>query len=264
MKTNLFKISVIYAIVIHVLVFLGIYFAWFGSMEGAGAEFCEAAREGYIKQPANTYSNLMFAFMGLWAAHLFDKGVFKAKNTLTTYKSISLFFILMMISLSAGSFAMHATESAIGGYFDMLSMYLVASFILTYALGRLFSLRAIYYALIYAVLLIICHFFNASTHQFPIVGFGGNFIFMVLINLGIVFEKINDFKHKTKKKSKYGYASVITLAVSFGIWHIGFDHHPWCRPFSFLQAHALWHILDAVALYLLYRYYVSEEAEIRE
>lgn len=258
MKNNILKISLVYALVIHILMGLGIYYGWFGVMEGAGAEFCEAARDGLIVQPANSVSNLMFAFMGLWAAYLYDKGTFKSNNTLTNYSAIALYFILMMISLSAGSFAMHATESSIGGYFDMLSMYLIASFLVSYALGRLFELKPIFYALIYIFCVAICHYFGASTYDFPIVGFGGNFIFMILIILGIIFEKINDIKHKTQKESKYGYAAVITLAISFGIWHIGFDHHPWCKPFSFLQAHALWHILDAIAIYLLFRYYVSE------
>lgn len=258
MKTNLFKISVIYAIVIHGLVFLGIYFAWFGSMEGAGAAFCEAARGGIIKQPANTFSNFGFGFLGLLAAFQLSKGLFQGKNAITSNKSIALFFIFLMISLGPGSIAMHATESALGGYFDMLSMYLVGSFMLTYALGRLLSLKPIFYLIIFSVSLAICHYFASLDYVFPLVGFGGNFIFMLLINLGIILEFINNFINKTDKKIKFAYLSVLTLAISFGIWHIGFDHHPWCRPFSFLQAHALWHILDAVALYLLYRYYVSE------
>lgn len=48
------------------------------------------------------------------------------------------------------------------------------------------------------------------------------------------------------------------MVLSSAIWLTGVDSHPWCHPYSYLQAHALWHILDATALYFLFRFYVSE------
>lgn len=261
MKKNIFKISLIYAIFLHILVFVCIYFGWFGPMAGSGAEFCEAARDGMIKQPSNTFSNLGFGLFGLIAAFQIDKGLFKGKNAITSNSSIALFFIFLMISLGPGSIAMHATESAMGGYFDMLSMYLVASFTISYAIGRLFSLKPIHYLITFIVSIIICHYVAGIDYDFPLVGFGGNFIFMMLLTLSVILENINNFVNKTKKEIKYGIASVLTILVAFAIWNVGFDHHPWCRPFSFLQAHAIWHILDALAIYLLFRFYVSEHDE---
>lgn len=258
MKNNLFKISLIYAIVIHVLVFIAIYFEWFGPMAGSGADFCEAARDGFIKQPSNTFSNLGFAVFGLLAAFQLDRKMFKEANAITTNNSIALFFIFLMMSLSPGSIAMHATESSLGGYFDMLSMYLVASFTTSYAIGRLLRFKPFQYFITFIIAMVICHFFNFSKLHYPLVGFGGNFIFMLLLTLSVILENFNNFINKTKKDLKYGIASVVTLLVAFAIWHIGFDHHPWCRPFSFFQAHAVWHILDALAIYLLFRFYVSE------
>ena len=103
MKSDLFKINLVYAILLHILVFIAVYFGWLGPMAGAGAEFCEAARDGIIKQPSNTFSNLSFAIFGLIAAFQISNNKFKTKNAITTNNSISLFFLLMMISMSAGS-----------------------------------------------------------------------------------------------------------------------------------------------------------------
>ena len=41
-------------------------FGWPGTFSAAGAGFCETFREGAIKQPANTWSNLGFVAAGLW------------------------------------------------------------------------------------------------------------------------------------------------------------------------------------------------------
>ena len=42
----------------------------------------------------------------------------------------------LVVLLGPGSAAMHATQSALGGHLDMLSMYLVAAFAAAYATMR--------------------------------------------------------------------------------------------------------------------------------
>ena len=58
----------------------------------------------------------------------------------------------------------------------------------------------------------------------------------------------------------FGVASVLVLATAFAIWTTGQEGHPWCRPASLLQQHGLWHVLCAVAAYLLFRHYAAERA----
>ena len=41
---------------------------WMGEDVGRGASFCEAPRAGWIRQPANTWSNLAFVVAGLAVA----------------------------------------------------------------------------------------------------------------------------------------------------------------------------------------------------
>lgn len=259
MNLSIFLKTLILAILLHVLVFIAIYFGAFGPFAEVGGNFCEAAREGLIKQPANTFSNVAFALFGLLAAYQLSEKKFTGSNALTTSAFVAIFFTSLMVALSPGSMAMHATEAYMGGYFDMLSMYLIAAFICTYALERLFFMSKAKFIGVFILVLVICHIFHFLPYQFPLVGFGGNFIFGVFLIIGLAAELLNHYKNKTSVNIKWGYAGIFVFILSFMIWFTGRDAHPWCHPYSFIQAHALWHILDATALYLIFRFYVSEE-----
>ena len=47
------------------------------------------------------------------------------------------------------------------------------------------------------------------------------------------------------------------LLVAFGVWIPSQTGGLWCIPESWLQGHALWHVLCAVAAYLLGRHYTA-------
>ena len=53
-------------------------------------------------------------------------------------------------------------------------------------------------------------------------------------------------------------AAVATLVTAFGIWNLAQNGTTFCHPESLLQGHAAWHLLDAVAAYLLFRHYAAE------
>ncbi len=53
-----------------------------------------------------------------------------------------------------------------------------------------------------------------------------------------------------------------TLVVASTVWRFGRDGHPWCDPTSVFQWHGLWHVLCAVAAYLLFRHYAAERASV--
>ena len=104
---------------------------WLGTDVGRGDGFCEAARSGWLKQPANALSNLGFVVAGLaigWRAGLPEGRL--ARPGLATA------FAVVVVLLGPGSMAMHATQTAVGGHLDMTSMFLVASFAAAYALMR--------------------------------------------------------------------------------------------------------------------------------
>ena len=51
-----------------VLLAVAIGQGWLGPDVGRGANFCEAARDGLVRQPANTFSNAGFVVAGLLVA----------------------------------------------------------------------------------------------------------------------------------------------------------------------------------------------------
>lgn len=253
-------VPILVAVLSHLFVFLGIAFSWFGSSNGTGGEFCEEALTGLIKQPANTFSNLGFLIAGLTAAFQIYKGKFKNKSNPI---NDSLFFPIVlcsfMILLSPGSMAMHATETTLGGYFDMLSMYLIAAIIFSYAAYRLFRSGKIGFIFFFSFALVVCHLFHYSSWSPPLVGFAGSFAFGLFCALGVIFEILNKRINGASISLRWGLAASLTFVIAFAIWQVGYDDHPLCIPDSLLQAHAIWHLLDALAIYFFVRLYASED-----
>ena len=55
--------------------------------------------------------------------------------------------------------------------------------------------------------------------------------------------------------------SSLSIILAFVIWNVSLTGCPLCDPYSVIQGHAVWHLLCAVSLYCLFRYYVSENPE---
>ena len=54
------------------------------------------------------------------------------------------------------------------------------------------------------------------------------------------------------------WAGVATFLVAYAIWTTGTPDHPWCRPDSPLQAHAIWHLLTALATWWFFLFLRTE------
>ena len=259
-KQEIFNWTILVALVSNALVFIGIYLGWFGPETGVGGEFCEAARKGLIKQPANTFSNFGFVLAGILAAYQLSIGRFTHNtNELTSTRFFPIFLCSLMVLLGPGSMAMHATETECGGYFDMLSMYLIAAIMFSYAFKRFFHTSTLVYVMIFATVLSVCHIFHYSSWEPPVVGFAGSFIFGVFIVTAMLMEFAHQRKDHTQIEGRWAVASSVSFLVAFAIWQVGFDGHRWCRPDSLIQAHAIWHVLCGLAVYCLFRLYASED-----
>ena len=100
-----------------------------------GRELLRGGRDRVVRQPANTFSNVGFVAAGLLIA--WHAGVrANVGASLSTYRYLATAIACLVVLLGPGSAAMHATQSALGGHLDMLSMYLVASFAAAYAVMR--------------------------------------------------------------------------------------------------------------------------------
>ena len=233
---------------------IALSFGWLGPDVGRGASFCEAARDALVKQPANTFSNLGFVIAGLAAAwHVSRRG----SGTMSA--SLGTAYAVLVVLLGPGSAAMHASQSAIGGHLDVYSMYLLASFVMACA-ARLLALPAAGFAGLFAASLGVCTIAEFTSADVPVVMTAGNAVFALLLLTGLAMEVVLRTRGANQLDLRWGIASVATLLVAFTIWNTGKDGGPLCEPQSLLQPHAAWHLLDAVAAWLLFRYYVSERS----
>ena len=256
----LMAIPIATALLSFSLFFIALVNGWLGVPEGAGANFCEALRPGLIKQPANTWSNLGFLVAGLLIAReLYSGKHSRNANSLTRSLFYGIFFSCLVILLAPGSMAMHATTSQVGGFMDMLSMYLVAGFMCAYALERFFSLKPAWFLLIFAGV-VAGGIWSLEQDITIIFDHFGTAMFAFFITIAIIFEGLNIFVRKKEHTSYWAYLSLAGLFTALVIWNLSQSDDMLCDPSSLVQGHGAWHLLCAFALYCLFRYYVSEHA----
>jgi len=235
---------------------LAIWRGWLGADVGRGATFCEAARDGLVRQPANTFSNIGFVTAGLliaWHAG----GRADAGTSVFVRRRLATAMACVVVLLGPGSAAMHATQSAAGGHLDMLSMYLVASFAAAYAAMRWLRGGTGLFVAAFAGGVALCELVGAWGRDVPVVMTSGNAVFALLLVVATVLEILIMRRGETRVRRGYAYASLASILVAFAIWNA--TKVRLCDPHSLVQGHAIWHILCAVAAYFLYRYYASEE-----
>lgn len=251
-------IPILTAILSMSLFFISLANDWLGPEGFAGTNFCEASRPGLIKQPANTWSNLGFLIVGLVIAwELFRGRHDRQSNPLTRSLFYSIFFSSLVILLATGSMAMHASTSRVGGFLDMLSMYMVAGFMCAYAMKRYFSLSPVGFVLIFAAV-VAGGVWSLNRDITIIFDHFGSATFAFFITLALLFEALNVFVRKKIRVSFWSYFGLAALFLALVIWNLSQSDALLCDPSSLVQGHGAWHILCAVSLYALFRYYVSE------
>lgn len=243
------------AIVSIGLLALAVRFGWLGADVGRGGNFCEAARDGWIKQPANALSNLGFVVAGLaigWRARVPEH----LGDTLPRFPGLATGYACLVVLLGPASAAMHATQSSLGGLLDMTSMYLVASFAAAYAVTRWRRRDSVFFWQVFLLLVAACELIGLWDREIPVVHFAGNAAFAVLLVVAVVVETMLWRGGLARADLRYGAAALASMLVAFTIWNL--SQHGWCDPDSLVQGHAAWHLLGAVAAYLLFRLYASE------
>lgn len=264
-KNRLFVlvVTILAAILSLFFFYLALINTWFGTFANVGDMFCETTHSGLIKQPANTWSNLAFTFGGVVCSIILFKGKFNNnKSPLVNNIYISTFFCVFFVFLGPASMAMHATMTYLGGFFDILSMFLIASFFFSYSIFRFFSFSFLYFLLSFVISLAICIIVEKMNFKVPIVEYSGSAIFALFLILGGLFEFLIVFYKKIPHQKIYAWLSLFSILISFVIWNFSKTDAPLCDPSCIVQGHAIWHILDALSLFFLFRYFVSQKTEV--
>ncbi len=237
------------------LLALALWQGWLGPDVGRGANFCEAARDSLVRQPANTFSNAGFVIAGLLIA--WRVGARQNPGTvLPAHRHLATAMACVVVFLGPASAAMHATQSAAGGHLDMASMYLIASFALAYAATRWFRGGSTLFAAVFVAGVAFCEVIGLWRGEVPVVGYSGNLAFAFLLTTAVVIEVLILRRGLTRANRLFAIASLAAILIAFAIWNAT---KTWlCDPGSLIQGHAIWHLLGAISAYYLYRYYASE------
>lgn len=261
MNKKILRITIPFTVVILTLFYFALITHWFGMPMNVGGNFCEAARDGLILQPVNSYSNIGFVISGLYCAwYLSHSGIIK-NNPFYRSTFIPVFFCVMTVALGPCSMAMHATETHLGGLFDMNSMYVFAAFMFTYAITRFYKLRAWMFLVLYVSCIVFCNIMGLYHTVFGVDFYPGNAAFGLICVLGMLFEFLNFKKNKPVIAFKYAVYCSAAFLIAFGVWHFGYDGNCFCNPNSWFQWHGVWHLLCSLSTFYLFKYYVSEEME---
>jgi hypothetical protein len=125
---------------------------------------------------------------------------------------------------------------------------------------RFFRLLPLHFALIFAITLMICLWADGAPYHI-IFWFFGDTVFAFLVGLTIVTEVMNTYIRQLDHDKRWALGAVGALFLAFFIWNITKTGTSLCDPYSPVQGHAIWHILDAVSTFCLFRYYVSEHRD---
>ncbi len=231
---------------------------WPGTFAAAGAGFCEAFREGAIRQPANTWSNLGFVVAGLWVTRRVRIDLaspVQQRNLISRFTGLSMLYAALLVGLGSGSMAMHASGTAWGGTTDVLSMLVYIAFPVAYAAVRVLGGGARAFAWLYAAL--------SGVLGIPLVTgtlpFAGSTLYAWLIPVFAGLELWVCFRGPGGSRDLrwLGLAGSVFL-TGLVIWRLSHTGAPLCYPDSLLQGHAIWHLLCAVSTAAIFVYYRSE------
>lgn len=210
--------------------------------------FCELARVGaLILQPANSWSSYGYVFAGFLMIVLAAGAGWSSAMP----RVAAILFGLTAIAVGLGSVLLHATLTLWGQFYDVLGMYLVASFMLVSGLSRWLRIpdrTAI------ALYVILCGVLVAVLIAEPEVR---RWLFAVELIAAITVEMAFARPRRPGVVVRYYLLGILAKAVAFTIWNLD-QHGIVCAPTSLIQGHAIWHLLGATSIFLTFSYYRSE------
>lgn len=234
---------------------------WPGVVGSSGMTFCEHG-SGIIRQPMNTWSNLGYVVAGLivgwWTVRRFRPGTaVLAGNRMHAFLLFPVLYATVAASIGPASMALHASTTTWGGQVDILSMLLWAAFVLAYGLTRALDWdERRFLAVFLAVFAVAASIFLAQP-----ISVSGTVIFGVIIAGFAATEAwIVLRRAELTADRRFLAGTAVSFAVAFAIWIPSQTGGPLCAPDSWLQGHAVWHVLTAVSVLSLFAYYDSERS----
>lgn len=203
--------------------------------------FCEARLCAWVAEPGNAWSSVAYILVGAYLA-----------SHAARAKDARLWAVVAAeVLIGLGSFAFHATGTFVGELIDQVGMFMLSCLIFSFAAGKARSLSAGRTALLYAALTAASSAFNVVVRP------AGIPLFALQLIAGLGWEIARSRKAEDKAPYRLLFAGIGVFLVSFAIWVLDISRLV-CRPDNhFVTGHAVWHVLNAISIERLYRFYAA-------
>ncbi len=223
--------------------------------------FCEGPYRGLVAQPANTFSNFGFIAMGLVIAFFTDRDrrrraagdLPQPANLMTRSDLFPSVYAVAVALLGPGSMALHASMTFWGGHVDVASMYIFSGLLIAYAWTRLMKLSSTGFLLLYLGLTAFLVWTKLGTDV------ESNWIFGLTLAIAVFSEAaVRLTGDRPSLDLRYAALTALLFGAAFAIWLPSRSGGALCNPDTWLQGHALWHLLCAGATGSIFLYLRSE------
>jgi hypothetical protein len=208
----------------------------------AEISFCEERLCSWVVEPANTWSNIGFVLAG-W---------FILRSARLNPRAGSFLTGLTAILVGLGSALFHASGTRLGEVIDVSAMYLISALFVTVNLQRLRSWSEQLTWLVFGVLSL------SSVALMLVSGSNGILMFtaqIVLFGLSEIYMVFSPSRFPADRRP------LVWLVVSFGVscavWLLDLRRVVCLPDNHVLGGHALWHLLNGLALWFYFRYQES-------
>jgi hypothetical protein len=195
-----------------------------------------------VVEPSNTWSSIGYVIIGVWLMITHARPSRDARLWAVAAAEV-------LIGL--GSIAFHGTGTFAGELIDQAGMFMLSCLILSFAAGKARGLSASRTAGLYAATTI------ASTLSILVVRPLGIPLFAVQLVTGLGWTVALWRRAADKAPYRWFFAGLGVFLASFVIWALDISR-VLCRPDNHvLTGHAVWHVLNAISIERLYRFYAA-------
>jgi Ceramidase len=211
-------------------------------------KWCEETLCSVVAEPANTWSNLAYLLV---AVLLFQAARSEKERTLK-------FFAPAAFWVGITSLVYHATVSFLTQVFDFWGMYIYFLLILFLNLVRFGALKKEQF---FKVLWLVVFAFTGLTVAVAKAGLPIQGIVGLLLVSALVTEVLAT-RRATEKVSHKAFGVAIVFIAVAAAFSASDASRAFCdRESHWIQGHAIWHCLGAVALYFSYHHYTQFKAQ---
>jgi uncharacterized membrane protein (UPF0136 family) len=209
-------------------------------------EYCEHNHmQALIRQPANSWSNLVYFFLGVW---ILCWGIQDAchpdrspSNPIRRFPQITLWIAGMLIGLAFGSFFFHASLTKLGQHWDMTFTYALSLALACAAAWRLTLTRTkILWLLLAISSAIFMYAFKWSIN--------GRIALPAIMAINFILLATLYLRNRTNFQGWLLIAVVLMTALAAFFRTIDLAKAG-CEPTGWMQYHAAWHLCTGLAAF---------------